>query len=190
MKGNFQKLCSFYSEVEVPEALIAFPYFAIKDDSFIEQVEKLIRQGLQSDDPNKLAYASYALLIWRDQKESPAIDRLILRLIYLIGSSRVTGLSALLWTANQMYCKKYLSDETTESLVEVLPVIFDNAGYRNISPSGRESVSVSFVRAACVRLARDIVSNGENQNNELLRILKEAKQDALPEVRFADMTNA
>jgi len=89
-----------------------------------------------------------------------------------------------------MCCKKYLSDESTESLVEILPVIFDNAGYRNISPSGRESVSVSFVRAACVRLARDIVSNGRNKNDELLRILEEAKKDALPEVRFAEMTNA
>src|SRR5690606_9147005 len=166
---NFQKLCAFYSEVEAPEVLIAFPYFAIKDEFFLEQVERLIRQGFQSDDPNKLAYASYALLVWRDQKESQAIDRLILRLIYLIGSSRMTGLSALLWTANQMYCKKYLSDESTVSLVEILPVIFDNAGYRNISPSGRESVSVSFVRAACVRLARDIVNNGENKNDELLR---------------------
>ena len=189
-KENFQKLCAFYSEVEAPEALIAFPYFAIKDDFFIEQVERLIRQSFQSDDANKLAYASYALLIWRDQRELPAIDRLILRLIYLIGSSRMTGLSALLWTANQMYCKKYLSDESAESLVEILPVIFDNAGYRNISPSGRDSVSVSFVRAACVRLARDIVSNGGNKNDELLRILEEAKKDALPEVRFAEMTNA
>lgn len=186
---NFQKLCAFYSEVGAPEALIAFPHFAIKDEFFIEQVERLIRQGLQSVDPNKLAYASYAMLIWRDRKESPAIDRLIVRLVYLIGSNRMTGSSALLWTANQMYCKKYLSDESIESLVEILPVIFDNAGYRNISPSGRESVSISFVRAACVRLARDIAGNGEHQNDELLRILKEAKQDALPEVRFAEMTN-
>ncbi|HAA45562.1 MAG: hypothetical protein XD36_1557 [Halomonas sp. 54_146] len=189
IEENFKKLCTFYSEVDAPETLIAFPHFSVADEIFIEPVERLIRQGLQSDDANKLAYASYALLIWRNQKESPAIDRLILRLIYLIGSSRMTGLSALLWTANQMYCKKYLSDESTESLVEILPVIFDNAGYRNISPFGRESVSVSFVRAACVRLARDIVGNGEHQNGELLRILKEAKQDALPEVRFAEMTN-
>ncbi|RMX05960.1 SIR2 family protein [Corticibacter populi] len=186
---SFQKLCAFYSEVEAPEILIALPYFTVANESFIEPVERLIRQGLQSDDANKLAYASYALLTWRDQKESLAIDRLIVRLVYLIGSNRMTGLSALLWTANQMYCKKYLSDESIESLVEIVPVIYDNAGYINISPSGRESVSVSFVRAACVRLARDIVSNGEHQNDELLRILEEAKQDALPEVRFAEMTN-
>lgn len=186
---NFQKLVAFYSEVEAPETLIAFPYFAIANEIFIEPLERLIRQGLQSDVANKLAYASYALLTWRDQKESPVIDRLIVRLVYLMGANRISGLPALLWTANQMYCKKYLPDESIESLIEILPVIFDNTGYRNISPSGRESVSVSFVRAACVRLSRDIINNGEHQNEELLRILEEATQDALPEVRFADMTN-
>ncbi len=186
---NFQRLLAFYSEVESPETLIAFPYFAISNDAFIEPVEKLIRQGLQSDDANKLAHASYALLILRDHKKSPAIDRLIMRLVYLMGANRISGLSALLWTANQMYCKEYLSDESIESLIEILPVIFDNTSYRNISPSGRESVSVSFVRAACVRLARDIINNGEHHNEELLRILEEAKQDALPEVRFAKMTS-
>ena len=189
IEENFNKLCAFYSEVEVPETLIAFPYFAIANEIFIEPVERVIRQGLQSDDTNKLAYSSYALLIWRDQKESPTIDRLIVRLMYLIGINRMTGLSALLWTVNQMYCKKYLSDENVESLVEILPVIFDNAAYNNISPSGRESVSISFVRAACIRLARDIVRDGKEQNDELLRILEEARQDALPEVRFAETTN-
>ena len=93
------------------------------------------------------------------------------------------------WCAYPVYCKKYLSDESIESLVEILPIIFDNADYRNILPFGRESISVSFVRAACVRLARDIVSNSENKNYELLRILEEAKKDALPEVRFAEMTH-
>lgn len=187
---NFQKLLAFYSEAGAPETLIAFPYFAIANDIFIEPVESLIRQGLQSNDANKLAYASYALSNWRDQKESPAIDRLIVRLVYLIGANRIPGLSALLWTANQMYCKKYLSDESIYSILEILPIIFDSTDYRNISPSGRESVSISFVRAACVRLARDIIKHSEHQNEELIRILKKAKQDALPEVRFAEMTNA
>src|SRR5690606_25002611 len=139
-----------------------------------------IRQGLQSGDAHKLSYASYALLTWRSLKESSVIDRLILRMIYLIGTTQTTGLSALLWTANQMYSKEYLSDENVESLVEVLPIIFDNTEYINISLSGRESVSVSLVRAACVRLARALVSSSEDQNGELLRILEEAKLDALP----------
>ena len=180
----FRKLCDFYTEVDAPEVLVAFPLFAVANETLIAPVEKLIRLGLQSDDANKVAYASYSLLKLRDHKKLPAIDRLIVRLIYLIGSTRMTGLSALLWTANQMYCKKYLSDESIDSLVENLPLIFDNSDYRITPPSSRESVSVSFVRAACARLAWDIVRTSEKQNEELLRILETARHDALPEVRF------
>lgn len=97
----------------------------------------------------------------------------------------MTGLTALLWTANQMYNKDYLSESDADSLVEILPVIFDNSDYKNISPSSREAVIASLVRAACVRLARDILSKSQDKNSELLRILENAKQDALPEVRFA-----
>ncbi|WP_223151168.1 SIR2 family NAD-dependent protein deacylase [Achromobacter xylosoxidans] len=189
-EDRFQSLCAFYSDNEAPAVLVAFSYFVVANEKFSERVERLIRQGFQSGSESRLAYASYALLIWRNQNESPALDRLILRLIYLIGENRIKGLSALLWTVDQMYCKNYLSDENVESLVEILPVIFDNSDYRKISPSGRESVSVSFVRAACVRLVGNIVRNSQNQNGELLRILEDAKHDALPEVRFVEINNA
>lgn len=184
-KENFQKLLSFSSEVEAPEALAAFPYFAAANDDFIEPMEKMIRLALQSNETNRSAYASYALLIWRDLKESPAIDRLIVRLVYLVGTNRISALAALVWTVNQMYCKKYLSEDNHQALIEALPVIFDSMNYKNISPASREAVSASYVRAACVRLVRDIVNLEKNKNNELNRVLEEAKQDPLPEVRFA-----
>ncbi|WP_420390532.1 SIR2 family protein [Marinobacter sp.] len=183
---NFLKLRAFHFEVKAPEVLIALPYFAAANEVFTEPVEKVIRQGLQSEDAKELAYASYALLTWRDLKNSPAIERLTLRLVYLIGSNRMIGLPALLWTTNQMLNKEYLTKESVESLVEILPVIFDNAGYRNIDPASRESVSVSFVRAACVRLAKDIIGKSHDKRSELIRVLEEARRDALPEVRFAE----
>ncbi len=185
---NFQKLYSFYNRSEVPETLIAFIYFAVANENFIDRVEKIIKQNLlYAKDVNTLAYSSYALLKWRDLKDSPVIDKLILRLINLIGSSRIIGLPALLWTANEMCDKGYLQSREVESLAEIVPVIFDNADYKNISLYSRESVNISLVRAACVRLARAIIDkNKDNENeNELLRVLQEAKQDPLPEVRFA-----
>ena len=95
------------------------------------------------------------------------------------------ALAALIWTANQMYCKEYLSKENIEALIEALPVIFDSMGYKNISPSSREAVNASNVRAACIRFAKDIADLEKNKSNELHRILEEAKKDPLPEVRFA-----
>ncbi|MDK2374097.1 SIR2 family NAD-dependent protein deacylase [Serratia fonticola] len=184
-EDNFQKLYTFYDEVDTPAVLIALTYFAAANENLTEKVEKMLRQGFLSKNANKVAYTSYALLAWRDMNESPIVERLILRLISLIGWNRMIGQQALLWTANQMYCKDYLSPENIESLVEILPVIFDNTAYCDITPSSRESVSVSLVRAACVRLARDILSKSQNNNGELLRIQEEAMHDSLPEVRFA-----
>ncbi|OYD22779.1 SIR2 family NAD-dependent protein deacylase [Oceanimonas baumannii] len=188
-KDNFTKLYDFYTAVYAPETLSAFSYFAAANATFINPVEKLIRQGLQAREANKLAQVSFALLTWRDLEEQPALNRLILRLIYLIGSNRMSGLPALLWTANQMHNKGYLSDENIGSLIEILPVIFDNTGYGDISSSNRDSVSISLVRAACVRLARDVLSRSQDKNGELLRVLEEAKQDPLPEVRFAGISD-
>jgi len=154
---NFQKIYSYYTEVNATEAIIALPYFAATHDSFDERVERIIKKGLQEQNANNVAHAAYALLKWRDLKESTAANKLISRLVNLIGTNRMIGLSALLWTANQMLKKGYLSNGDVDSLEEILPIIFDNADYRNISPSSLESVSVSLVRAACVRLARDVL---------------------------------
>lgn len=186
---RFHKLYAFYTEVESPATILAFSYFAAANVLFVEKVESLIRQGLQGKDAARVACSSYALLRWRELTDSPVINRLILRLVYLIGSSRMSGLAALLWTANQMYSRGYLAESDVESLVEILPVIFDSADYKDISPLSREAINVSLVRAACVRLARDVLNKSQDTNSELLRVLEEARDDALPEVRFAEVTN-
>lgn len=186
--GNFSLLLSFYAEVDAPAIIIAFSRFAAASDLFVEQVERSIRQGLHGQDSNKVSSSAFALLKWREARASPATGRLISRMVYLLGSKLEGGLPALLWTAGQMYVKGYLSERDAESLVESVPVVFDGANYKNIAPSSRESVSISLVRAECVRLARNILSRSQDKNNELLRILEEAEQDGLPEVRFAKVT--
>ena len=186
---NFQKLCDMHIVLDKPEILMAYPYFAVSDESFICRTAGLIKKGFQSIEGHKLAYASYALLTWRELQDLPVINKLIKRLIYMISSNQKQGLAPLLWTANQMYKKEYLSGEDIESLSEILPVIFDSTSYERIPPYNQESVSISLVRAACVRLARDILNKEQNNDMELKRILEMAKNDPLPEVRFAEITD-
>jgi hypothetical protein len=184
-ENNFAKLCAFYSEVGTPEVIIAFSYFAAANEVFSERVERFIRQGLQERVAHKVASASRALLKWREMQESPATARLGLRLIYAIGSNRMAGLSALLWTAREMFSSGFLSKSDVESLAEILPIIFDNADYQRTSASDEDAVSASLVRAECVRLSRAISDDREVEEPELMRILVEALQDPLPEVRFS-----
>lgn len=186
---NFQKLCDMHILLDKPEILMAYPYFAVSDENFICRTEELIKKGFQSIEGHKLAYASYALLTWRELQDLPVINKLIKRLIYMISSNQKQGLAPLLWTANQMYKKEYLSGEDIESLSEIIPVIFDSTSYERVSPYNQESVSISLVRAACVRLARDILNKEQNDDVDLKRILEMAKTDPLPEVRFAEITD-
>lgn len=182
---TFASLLSFHLEVGAPATVIAFSRFAVANDLCAEQVERHIRQGLHARDSNVVASSAFALLKWRELLASPGTRRLISRLVYLLGSNLGGGLPALLWTAGQLYAKGYLSDTDIESLTESVPVVFDGADYTNVGPTSRESVGISLVRAECVRLARDILSRTGATSDELRRILDEAKDDALPEVRFA-----
>lgn len=186
---NFEKLHTFYSDVDSPETVIAFVYFASVNERLADRVEKIVRRGLQDQDPNKVAYSAYALLKWRELADTINTTRLIARLIYLIESGRMVGLPALIWTVNEIYSRGWLTEEEIDVLVDSVPVIFDSMDYKHTHYASREAVSISFVRAACVKLARDILNKTQDQNSELLRILEEARKDALPEVRFAEMTN-
>lgn len=183
---NFNKLLAFYSEVDAPATIVALSHFAAVNELFAKQVEKLVRQGFQAQEANKVAFSAFALLKWREIKASPATDRLTSRLVYLLGLNLSGGLTALLWTAGQMYVKGYLSEDDAESLADAVPAVFDSADYKNIAPFSREAVSISLVRVKCVRLAKAILDKRQDNNSELLRVLEEAKHDALPEVRFAE----
>jgi hypothetical protein len=144
---------------------------------------------LQGRDAHTTAFSAFALLKWQEMKASPVTERLTSRLISLLGENLVRGLSMMLWAAGQMYAKGYLSDDDVELLVESVHVIFDSTNYKNIDPSSLEAVTISLVRAECVKLAKLILERDHHDNSELERILKEAKEDALPEVRFAEITH-
>lgn len=182
---NFMRLLAFYEETEASKAIIAISRFAALNDSFHDEAEKLIRKGLHAKDQNKTASSAFAILKWRDEKNTPSVERLISRLVYLLGANLGVGLPALLWTTRQMYIKNYLSEEKVESLIDSVSVIFDSTEYKNISPESKEAVSVSLVRAECVNLARDLLKNNPC-NQELIRITGAANDDPLPEVRFAE----
>lgn len=184
-KERFDQLFSFWSNVDSPSTAIAFVYFTKSKENFSQSIEKIIRKGLQERQQDKVSCAAFALLKWRELSDTEPSQRLIKRLLYLIESGRTTGLTSLLWTINEIHNKKWLSKDGQALLVDVIPYIFDDAHYSRIARNSRDAVSTSFVRAACVKLARDIIAASELEHVELLRVLNEAKQDALPEVRFA-----
>lgn len=181
---NFNKLKSFFEEVRSPKAIVALSYFAAKNEAFSCEVDCYIRRGLRSTNPTQVGYSAQAVLKWRDLAYCNKIDGLIRIAVSLVGANRTTGLTGILWVVNEMYLKEYLSVSDVEILIEMVPVIFDNANYHLIEQVSQEAVTVSLLRAACVRLANDILTKNHN-SSELIRILEESKSDPLPEVRHA-----
>jgi len=188
-EANFHKLYFFCKEYHLTEVLIALPRFVCEGSLHASVLEKILRRKLQSSDPDTLAHASYALLEWRKQTNSSMLEKIITRFIMIIESGQTTGLQAKLWTAKEMLCRDFLDTESISSLIDALPIIYDSAAYTNIFLLSRESVSVSHIRAECIRLAVEILRRSDHQDTELKRIVSESKEDALPEVRFASVTN-
>lgn len=182
---SFGSLYAFYSEVGSREVIMAFAYFAASNASFAPRVEKMIRQQLHDKSGNSAACAAHAVLCWRELSDDPSVKRLVSSLITQVGVNQSAGLAALIWTANQMYRRGYLSKDEVAILLETVPVVFDASDYSRVVPASREAVGISLVRAACVRLAADAVAKGQDADGELARVLEQAKVDALPEVRFA-----
>jgi len=186
---NFERLFSFYSEVEAPSTLIGLTYFSQCSANLKEKIEAEIRRKLHDREANVVAYASYALLTWRENAGLDCTANLVSHMIYVVAAGRSPGLAALLWTTRQMYNNDWLDTREIAVLTDSTPVLFKERDYAGIQYGSREAVSVSSVRAACVRLARDIVKRSEKPDDGLLEILQSARDDPLPEVRFAESDN-
>ena len=184
-QSNFDKLLSFYCETQTHESLTAFIYFVAQNKSFAPVVEKFIREGLYTQNLEKIAASSFALVKWCELNSNDQPVAMISRLIYSINPNQTIGLTVLINSAAQLYELECLSKGNIESLVEVLPMIFDSTNYENIDPLSRLAISVTFVRAAYVKLARQLLEVEKEVNSELRRVIDQAKADPLPEVRFA-----
>jgi hypothetical protein len=183
---NFEKLHRFYLDVKSPKSAIALVHFATANANVVGKVEKLLVKGMRAKEPNVVACSSFAILKWRELVDSGETTRLVAQVIYSIGAGRIAGLAGLLWTADQLLTKGFLTTGQINALADSVPMIFNGSRYDENSFGSRESISVSLIRAACVRLAQRISTCKELEElGELERLLDDAKDDPLPEVRFA-----
>lgn len=180
----FAQLDLFYREVQGPGALVGLIYFA-DSDPVATLVEKTLRLALQHQDPKFVAHAAYAVREWRARADSPITRRLVHLLVLIFGAQRLDALSEIIEALRTLHERGQLSTEETGSVIDTLPVVFDSTRYETSDDVGHAAVAISIVRTKCVQLARSLIANREDACAELDRIVAEAKQDPLPEVRFA-----
>lgn len=185
---RFEKIKLFSECIEGAFCVIpALVYFVTIDDEVALAVERVIQKSMQDRNASKVAYSAIALKKWIDYSKTvrpPQLLRLIARLIVIIESGRTVGLHQLIWLAEELLKEKWLTEEQETTLIEAIPNAFNAANYTNIDPTGREAISASSIREACVKLAKALVTLHPEALG-LHELLKGAKEDALPEVRFA-----
>lgn len=182
-EANLNKLLDFYEKTETFEVLSSFIFFSKKFDIAFDTLMKDIREGFYKKDTRKVVSSATALLNWCKLDFNDALKPLISKLIYSINLNRTSGLTSLIYIANELYSLAYLSNENISTLIEVIPIIFDGSAYENVNPASHLAINVTSVRTESIKLARNLLKN--YSDSELKRIIEEAKTDPLPEVRFA-----
>ena len=188
-QDNFEKLKKFYTRNHLPCYLIrAFIPFVLNNSQWQNQITDIIQRGLKSKDELIVLDAANAILRWgKNLSDREVIRPLIKKLINHVESVKLIGIVNILPVINEMLNQNWLTDDDINILIENLPEIYHECNYINFTDGNNYEVSkISFIRARCVKLARDILQRSQQPLTELQNILEEAKNDALPEVRFAE----
>ncbi len=185
---RLQGLRAFYSDVEGSQATLpCFVYFAATNDAFSKVVEETIRTALRSRDSAKVGYAAIALRQWVDlegSNVSDEVERLIATTLSIVESGYSSGLAQIIWLMGGLLGAQRLSEQQRNTLSEAIPNIFEATDYGNIDANSLEAVSASTIRAACVRVMHALQQTFPDKQR-LNDLLTKAREDPLPEVRFA-----
>ena len=87
-----------------------------------------------------------------------------------------------------MFSDNFLSQTDIETLIDCIPRVFDSTNYSLASHTEDKIVNISLLRSECVKLSIETIKGtklSDDRYEDLKRVINEAKDDALPEVRFA-----
>jgi hypothetical protein len=173
----------------VETAIAALPYFICSagESGLRQAVVQRIRLGFVGRSPDEVSGAAAAIETWvksARQNHSPDLPRqLIEQVITAVEMRREIGLSTLVWCARRLVEEKALTPDDKGRLGAALGDLLVETAYERVDPRSWTAVTVSLVRAECVRLAQALRAE-DSVMTETDAWLEAAAVDTLPEVRF------
>jgi len=168
--------------------LPALPEFLNTTPSLADDVATLIRRALVGSYSSRVVNGAEALRKWvalREKGLNVAIpDNLVDQLVSTIETRHEPGLQALLYTARYLLGRDLILTDGALRLLSALEDLWFETQYIDTEPVSRRAISLSIVRAECVRLAHSMQSR-ISDNGTLERWIDTSKSDPLPEVRNA-----
>ena len=110
--------------------------------------------------------------------------RLVDSVVNIIETRREPGLFHALTNSLHLLDEGILTQLDCERLIASLGLIFIETDYSQQNPNEIETISITLVRAAAVRLAGCLKRHGMS-DDRLIQLLTNAELDPMPEVRFA-----
>ncbi|KAF7962292.1 hypothetical protein AWV80_23430 [Cupriavidus sp. UYMU48A] len=167
--------------------LAALTHFFKCHDGLASKLSRLIVKGLIAPNHQGVQSAALAVVAWAERHKDGAEEvphDIYSRLLSAIELAPEHGLNSLLECARKLLAIGRVPAEFPGRLMDALSDLLSRTNYMEIDTASIRAVSISLVRAQCVKLAVALMPLVEDDGT-LERWLDEAKADALPEVRFA-----
>jgi hypothetical protein len=183
-----QALLAFVRRAQSWRGLGALPYFVASAPSETDDILSVIRTGLVGSEFSQVGSAAMAIAVWAklvcDGVLQEILWPLVDQLIATIETRQEAGLHAMLDAALSLLKEGVLTKEDLNRLMKALEKIRLEFRYETVDFDSKGAVSISLVRAECVKLAaalKDCVAD----DGTLEAWIDEAKSDPLPEVRLS-----
>jgi hypothetical protein len=167
--------------------LEALPYLIHLRPDLTSNAVRLLRRGLLSREYYQVESATTAIGNWlavHEQKAVPFPDELVRVVVNIVTSRRFPSLYAVIKVTTQLFEASLLREEEQQRLVEGLSDLYHEVDYKVWQPNHPETHTLSDLRKACVRLAKQLQATG-HKDNILLDWQRAAEQDPMPEIRWA-----
>lgn len=151
-----------------------------------DDIVAVIRRGIAASNFEHVAGACGAIQRWSElTSETQAIPPLLIeRVISILEVGQKDSVHPLLDAMRRLLRAGVLQDRDKARLLQILEDLRLSTRYADIDLESRKAVSASLVRVECVKLVRQLKAMGLDHGT-ITDWLRDARQDPLPEVRFA-----
>jgi len=171
----------------VPSVVGVLPIVIRNRPDYEERAIKAIRRPFMGRSPDEIGGAVTAVDSWLSlpkDNNHPLPHSIVEQVVVAIASRREANLGNLIWCARRLLSAGALAPEHRSSLVEALGDLFEETNYDRIESSSQRAISLSILRAECVKLAKQLSDLGAT-DSVITDWIEVGRTDPLPEVRWA-----
>jgi hypothetical protein len=158
-KSRGEALLVFLSRTLSWHGLVALPYFVISASIATNDILSAVRTGLVSSEMRHVASAAMTIARWAKLVQDDVLQQevprpLVEQLVATIETRQETGLQAMLSAALSLLKDDAFTGEDLNRLMNALEKIRLEFRYESVDFVGVRAVSLSLIRAECVKLSR------------------------------------